>query len=218
MLVFSLAAATAHDARLRGVAWKLGDGEGDCLGAIVWLDGGHVCRVLGVNECHVQLGCPEAAPWHRVVARGRSRSRSPAPPSRVPRGSPLGRAPKRRAAQASAGVRDTVDAQVLAGMSFKDLETLASKLRKEGEQGVPSSRGREDGKRARMDVEAYRAALAAHLNIDLQGLQAVGRVGAAARSDAHAKAMLDRIDEHLDIYEELPKQKAADDNERELAK
>ena len=111
-----------------------------------------------------------------------------------------------------------MDAQVLAGMSFKDLETLASKLRKEGEQGVPSSRGREDGKRARMDVEAYRAALAAHLNIDLQGLQAAGRVGAAARSDAHAKAMLDRIDEHLEIFEELPKQKAADDNERELAK
>ncbi len=103
-----------------------------------------------------------------------------------------------------------MDAQVLAGMSFKDLEILASKLRKEGEQGVPSSRGREGGKRARMDVEAYRAALAAHLNIDLQGLQAVGRVGATARSDAHAKAMLDRIDEHLEIFEELPKRKAAD--------
>ena len=69
-----------------------------------------------------------------------------------------------------------------------------------------------------MDVEAYRAALAAHLNIDLQGLQAVERVGAVARSDARAKAMLDRIDEHMEIFEELPKQKAADDNERELAK
>ena len=195
VLVFSMASTTsAVMAEMRGVAWKLGHEHGECIGYLAWLDSGHVCRVLRVAEDDVQIGCPDAAPWYRSVARGRSRSRSRVPPARVPRGSPLGRAPRRRAAQGRARVRDGVDAQMLARMSREEMEALATSLRRDGEQGVPSSQRRDGGKRVRVDPDAYRAALAAYLNLDLQ---AVGQAGAAARSDARAKEMLDQIEEHV---------------------
>ena len=80
---------------------------------------------------------------------------------------------------------------------------------------MPSSRQKEGGKRVRVDPDAYRAALAAYLNLDLQ---AVGQVGAAARSDARAKEMLDQIEEHVFVADELPRRKAKDAKEAELAK
>ena len=69
-------------------------------------------------------------------------------------------------------------------MSFPGLEELARRMRDDGETGVPSSRRWVDGKRKRLDIEVFRAALAAHLGIDMSGVQ---HAGADARSRDHSE-------------------------------
>ncbi|MCP4501770.1 MAG: hypothetical protein GY822_17555, partial [Deltaproteobacteria bacterium] len=197
--VFSADSLEAFEAQEgKRLAWALGDDAGVCAGALLWLNSGHACAVEGaVASGEVAWGAAETAPWHRVVVRGRSQSRSRTPPAAARRGaSPAsggqaraGQAPEEEGGRASA--RDGVDAGVLARMTFNDLEALAEDLRSEGETGVPTSRPRVGGRQKRLGVAAFRTALAAYLGIDMS---AVEHAGAAARSRGHAEEMLAELE------------------------
>eukprot|EP00959_Pyramimonas_sp_CCMP1952_P311009 6508595-Pyramimonas_sp.AAC.1 len=100
-------------------------------------------------------------------------------------------------------------------MSFAALEALAKRLRSDRETGVPASRRWVGLERKRLDIEVYRSALAAHLGIDMSGVQ---HAGAEARSRDAACSMLDRIEEHVDEHGELPRRGAADEDEAKLAR
>ena len=126
-----------------------------------------------------------------------------------------GGAPKRRAEQGAAGAqgarggaRDGVDAAALARMTRDQLLALATRLREEGDEDVPSSRRWDAarGKRARLDPDAYRTVLAAHLGIDLSGVQ---HAGAEARSRDHSEEMLDALAGHVAEHDCVPPQKGS---------
>ena len=73
-------------------------------------------------------------------------------------------------------------------MTPVQLEDLGKRLRAEGDNDVPSSRRRNsEGHRRGVGTEVYRAALAAHLGIDMSGVQ---HAGAEARSRDHTEEML----------------------------
>ena len=89
-------------------------------------------------------------------------------------------------------------------MTLPGLEELARRLRGDGETGVPSSLRWVDGKRKRLDIEVFRAALAAHLGIDMSGVQ---HAGADARSRDHTEEMLSALASHVDQHGRVPAQK-----------
>ena len=86
-------------------------------------------------------------------------------------------------------------------MRSGELDGLARRLRADGETGVPSSVRWLGGKNVRLDLEVYRAALAAHLGIDMSGVQ---HAGAEARSRDHTEEMLDALARHVDLHGSVP--------------
>ena len=89
-------------------------------------------------------------------------------------------------------------------MTFKQLEDLAAGLRAEGDGAVPSSRRWDGEKRVRLDVDGYRAALAAHLSIDLSSVQ---HAGSEARSRDHVEEMLGALERHVAEHRCAPLQR-----------
>eukprot|EP00959_Pyramimonas_sp_CCMP1952_P039198 820559-Pyramimonas_sp.AAC.1 len=87
-------------------------------------------------------------------------------------------------------------------MTRDQLADLRTRLRADGETGVPAPVRWDGRKKGRLDIEVYRAALAAHLGIDMSGVQ---HAGADARARDHSEEMLSALASHVDQHGRVPR-------------